>query len=120
MNINEIDENYIKAAKMDFGKRLYRLRKEKEKKLGKTISQVELSTKILKMGINTLGYYERGKIFPKIEHLIKIKNYYDVSYDYLLGATDEPNTETDYQVEQNKKAICEIEKIINDLKRENY
>lgn len=119
MNINEIDKNYIDQAKIDLGKRLYELRKQKEKKLGKTISQAQLSKDILEMGINTLGCYERGKIFPKIEHLIKIKEYYNVSYDYLLGATDEPNMETDYQAEQNKKAICEIARIINDLKQTN-
>ena len=45
--------------------------------------------------------------------LIKIKKYYNVSYEYLLGETDDPspNNKTD----ENKKAISEIKKILHDL-----
>lgn len=37
---------------------------------------------------STLANYENGKRIPKIDILIKISTYYNVSVDYLLGLTD--------------------------------
>ncbi|MBO5494726.1 MAG: helix-turn-helix transcriptional regulator [Eubacterium sp.] len=35
--------------------------------------------------------YERGFQTIPIEHLLKLADYYNVSTDYLLGLTDNPN-----------------------------
>ena len=35
---------------------------------------------------------EYGKSKPTIENLIKLADYFDVSTDYLLGRTDNPNS----------------------------
>ncbi len=37
-------------------------------------------------------YYERGKQIPSATVLLTLAEYYDVSTDYLLGRTDNPNS----------------------------
>ena len=48
--------------------------------------QVAVS-KELGIHVNTIRSYESNSLnqIPKIEQLMKIKNYYNVSYEYLLG-----------------------------------
>lgn len=45
------------------------------------------------LGIQQTVYsrYERGFQTIPLEHLIKLADYYQVSTDYLLGRTDNPN-----------------------------
>ncbi len=45
------------------------------------------------LGIQQTVYsrYERGFQTIPLEHLIKLANYYQVSTDYLLGRTDNPD-----------------------------
>lgn len=45
------------------------------------------------LGIQQTVYsrYERGFQNIPIEHLIKLADYYDVSTDYILGRTNNPN-----------------------------
>lgn len=39
---------------------------------------------------NTISRYERGERQPSVEELVKIADYFDVSVDYLLERTDNP------------------------------
>ena len=49
----------------------------------------------LNLGVNTLGYYERGEVEPTLSNLIKIADYFHVSLDWLVGREnyDERNNE---------------------------
>ena len=40
---------------------------------------------------NTISRYENGEREPSIRDLIKIADYFNVSVDYLIGRTDNPN-----------------------------
>ena len=57
--------------------------KLKELREEKKITQEELA-KILKIEQNTYSNYEKEKTQPKLETLIKIADFYNVSLDYLL------------------------------------
>lgn len=64
--------------------RLKALRKEKN------ISQLKLAMD-LSMNQNTISRYETGEREADYKTLIKIADYFNVSIDYLLGRTDNPN-----------------------------
>ena len=55
----------------------------------KDIKQKEIA-KYLNVSQNTYSQYETGIISLTSEVLIKLANYYDVSIDYLLDRTDNP------------------------------
>lgn len=61
--------------------------REIRKKFG--ISQLKLALD-LNTNQNTISRYETGEREPGINELIKIADYFDVSIDYLLGRTDNP------------------------------
>ena len=88
LNINQKDIPTITV-----GKQLKQLRNE----LGK--SQIEVC-EALHIEQSTLANYENEKRIPKIDILIKIASYYNVSVDYLLGndvpkeTSAKPNKET--------------------------
>ena len=56
----------------------------------KKITQLKMAMD-LNMNQNTLSRYENGKREPSITELIKIADYFDVSIDYILERTDNPN-----------------------------
>lgn len=61
----------------------------KECRLKAGLSQPELSTALgFKGGKATIGYYERNLRLPNVTTLIKMKNIFDVSLDYLLCLDD--------------------------------
>ena len=62
--------------------------KELRKKKG--ISQLRLATD-LNTTQNTISRYETGEREPGIDELIKIADYFNVSVDYLIGRTENPN-----------------------------
>ncbi len=62
--------------------------KEIRKKKG--ISQLKLAMD-LHTNQNTISRYETGEREPGIAELIKIADYFDVSIDYLVNRTDNPN-----------------------------
>ncbi len=64
--------------------RLKELRKEKG------ISQLKLAMD-LSMNQNTISRYETGEREADYKTLIKIADYFNVSIDYLLERTDNPN-----------------------------
>ena len=47
--------------------------------------------KIFDVHVRTIQYWETLKRSPKLEDLIKLAEYFDVSVDYLLGIDDIPN-----------------------------
>ena len=62
--------------------------KELRKKKG--ISQLRLATE-LNTTQNTISRYKTGEREPGIAELIKIADYFNVSVDYLLERTNDPN-----------------------------
>ena len=62
--------------------------KELRKKKG--ISQLRLATD-LNTTQNTISRYETGEREPGIDELVKIADYFNVSVDYLLERTNNPN-----------------------------
>ncbi len=56
----------------------------------KDIKQKEIAA-YLNVSQNTYSQYETGVISLTADILIKLANYYDVSIDYLLDRTDNPN-----------------------------
>ncbi|MBQ8429113.1 MAG: helix-turn-helix transcriptional regulator [Clostridia bacterium] len=57
----------------------------------KKVKQTEMAELL---SITTRNYqdYEYGKVDPPSSKLLKIADYLDVSVDYLLGRTDNPNS----------------------------
>ena len=62
--------------------------KSKNIAVGKMLSECNL-------GINTLSSMQSGGYFPRLEAITKIADYLDVSIDYLLGRTDNPEINRD-------------------------
>ncbi len=64
--------------------------KLRELRKKRKISQIKLSMD-LNMSQNTISRYETGERQPGITELILLADYFDVSIDYLVGRTDNPN-----------------------------
>ncbi len=56
----------------------------------KGISQLKLAM-VLNTTQNTISRYETGEREPGIKELIRLADYFQVSVDYLLERTDNPN-----------------------------
>ena len=65
----------------------------KELREGRRIYQRELA-EILGMSFRGYQNYETGQSEPKLETLIALADYYQVSIDYLVGRTDVPDFHT--------------------------
>lgn len=65
----------------------YRIRLLREKA---KLSQAKLAAELGDIKQPVLARYELGSIMPSYPVLIKIADYFDVSIDYLLGRTDNP------------------------------
>lgn len=111
-------EKIMTEFDIKFSKRLIEIRKEYCKQNGKKLTQQEISED-MGLGTNTLSSYETGSKTPRIQQLIKIKNYYNVPFEYLLCETDDKNYNNDEQAKKNKKAINDIKKILIDLQKQN-
>lgn len=62
----------------------------KEIRKAKGISQLKLAMD-LNANQNTISRYETGQREPSINELIKIADYFNISVDYLLERTNNPN-----------------------------
>ena len=62
----------------------------KEIRKSKGISQLKMAMD-LNTNQNTISRYETGEREPGINELIKIADYFNVSVDYLLERTDNPD-----------------------------
>lgn len=66
--------------------------------LGERLQQLQTERGILKkdiakeVGLSIMGYYryERGERQPTADVLITLADFFDVSIDYLVGRTDNP------------------------------
>ena len=63
--------------------------KLKELRKSRNISQLKLAME-LNMNQNTISRYENGKREPGINELIQIADYFNISIDYLLERTSNP------------------------------
>ena len=61
--------------------RIKKLRKEKN------ITQIRLSIE-LEVSQETISAYEKGKYYPSAAMLIKLRDIFGVSVDYIIGNTD--------------------------------
>jgi transcriptional regulator with XRE-family HTH domain len=78
-------EIFIESGKTHmFAERLFSIRTQK----GLTLENIADGIKSSK---STLSQYENGKRKPSHEMIIKVAEFLDVSADYLIGLTDEPN-----------------------------
>lgn len=65
-----------------FYERIKELAERKDKKLTTILKELEINTAYT-------GHWKKGKL-PNTETLIKLSNYFNVSTDYLLELTDNP------------------------------
>lgn len=85
----------IGEVSMEYGERLKKLRNEKG------ISQQEFADR-LKINRSTYARYELGKTQPDFETLQKIADYYSVTIDFILGRSDNTNTQTNDEKEMKE------------------
>ncbi len=95
---------------MAFAERLKELRKQAH------LTQVELA-KRLGIGQSSYADWERGKKNPTQENLIKLAQILNVSVDYLIGNSDEENTNKELEdiellFRMNSKGLTDEEKAI--------
>ena len=94
-----------------FAERMKQLREEKQ------LSRMAVG-KATNIHINSITGYEQGRI-PTLENLKKIKDFYNVSYEYLFAETDIRTSDIETRAIQNKinlseKSIELLEKLSND------
>lgn len=108
-NINLQDEKemkeILKKRRETFNKRIMELRINKGKKENRNLTKDQASKE---MGIhtNSLNNYEFDR-FPKVDQLIRMKNYYNVSYEYLLEEAENKTPNPDYQVFQKETGLSD-------------
>ncbi|RJS59177.1 hypothetical protein CJ483_03100 [Bacillus sp. PK3_68] len=85
----------IGEVSMEYGERLKKLRNERG------ISQQEFADR-LKINRSTYARYELGKTQPDFETLQKIADYYSVTIDFILGRSDNTNTQTNDEKEMKE------------------
>lgn len=79
-----------------FARRISKLREERN------LSQEEVCQAIGIKQRSSLSQYENGEVLPKIDVLIKIADFYNVSYNYLLGKS-ENRAEINYNIGETLK-----------------
>ena len=67
----------------ELGERLRRLRESVK------LSQVKMA-ELLGVKQSSINRYEQGQSAPSLETLVRYADYFDVSLDYLLARTDNP------------------------------
>lgn len=71
-------------SQISFGKRLYELR------TSRSLNQKQLG-EIVGLSHKAISTMESGTRYTTIEKLVQLADYFDVSTDYLLGLSDDPN-----------------------------
>ena len=89
----------------------------KELRTEKGITQADLA-KILKISDRAVGYYENGDREPDYSTLLKIADYFDVSIDYLLGASDIKKPNESKNTDKEFVAFYEGYKDLDDADKE--
>ena len=67
----------------NFSERLRELRRKNR------MTQEALAT-VIGVRQDAISTYENGKFYPEVRNLLIIADYFDVSLDYLMGRTDDP------------------------------
>ncbi|ALA55026.1 helix-turn-helix transcriptional regulator [Shouchella clausii] len=98
---------------MNLGERIRSLREKEE------LTQKQLAEK-LKIPHQNLSNYERNFRQPDYETLNKIASYFDVSVDYLLGRTDNPNSDISIAYDGGIKYEDEDEREFIEQQLEQY
>ena len=93
----------------DFAQRLRDLRKENN------ISQKKLSN-YLNFGYTAIANYESGRNQPSLDTVKKIAQYFGVTVDYLIGASDYPRSAKD--ITEKEAELLEVFRKINDEERD--
>lgn len=93
----------------DFATRLRELRKTNN------VSQQKLS-KYLNFGYTAIANYESGRNQPSLDTVKKIAQYFDVTVDYLIGASDYPRREND--ITDKESELLGIFRRINEEEKE--
>lgn len=93
----------------DFAQRLRELRK------GNNISQKKLSN-YLNFGYTAIANYESGRNQPSLDTVKKIAQYFNVTVDYLIGASDYPRREQD--ITEKESELLGIFRRINEEEKE--
>lgn len=70
-------------------------------RLRELVTDTSVLAKYLDCSIQAVNQYKQGTSQPKIENIIKIADFYNVSVDYLFGITETKNRDTTTQ------AICQ-------------
>lgn len=74
-----------------------------------SLSQKELGD-VLKISASTIGMWEQNRRNPDKDMLIKIADYFDVTVDYLLGRTNNKNSNVYTTEVDNHTYTIEIDK----------
>lgn len=61
----------------------------KELRVNKSVTQQSVANAV-GVTVGNLQKFEYGTTHPRLENLIKIADYFDVSIDYLVGRSDNP------------------------------
>lgn len=61
----------------------------RELRCKKGMTQTELG-EIINVGADSISIYEKGKNYPEVRRLMILADFFEVSTDYLLGRTDNP------------------------------
>ena len=93
----------------DFATRLRELRKSNN------VSQQKLS-KYLNFGYTAIANYESGRNQPSLDTVKKIAQYFGVTVDYLIGASDYPRREND--ITDKESELLGIFRRINEEEKE--
>jgi toxin-antitoxin system len=80
---NEIEKTRRLQPMKELGERLRGLRESVK------LSQVKMA-ELLGVKQSSINRYEQGQSAPSLETLVKYADYFDVSLDYLLARTDNP------------------------------
>lgn len=93
--------NNAEKKQENFATRLRKLRQEKDIKQEILISKLGISTQ-------TLSKWENGHSEPRLSHLIKLAETFDVSLDYLVGMSDNRHSNADNEITEFKERIEEL------------
>jgi len=74
------------------------------------LSQTTLA-KILHVHQSAIGQWETERTFPDIENLKKLSSHFDVSIDYILGHTNNPNSENVKSPVYDDEALAILEEL---------
>jgi HTH-type transcriptional regulator, competence development regulator len=95
-----------------FGERLKHLREKKKQKNPKWTQ--EYVADLVGVARPTYTAYERGTKQPQLETVNKLADLFEVSADYLLGRTDDPNGYKSETRSEDKNTLEKINQLIKE------